>query len=70
MDNYVLKPGEVLNGGYTVYIGNFTLCILGGYEPSWDNVYSDNSTFKDWQGNERKKLQGKKFSLKITTGGL
>lgn len=33
-DNYVLKPGEVLNGGYTVEIGSFTLRNIGGYEPS------------------------------------
>lgn len=69
-DNYELKPGEVLNGGYTVNIGDFTLRIIGGYEPNWDNVYSNESMFRDYQGNERKKLQGKKFSLKITTGGL
>lgn len=70
MDNYVLKAGEVLNGGYTVTIGDFILRIIGAYEPSWDNVYSGNSSFTDWKGNEHKKLQGKKFSLKISTGRL
>lgn len=70
MDNYVLKAGEVYNGGYTVEIGGFSLRIIGAYEPNWENVYSSNSVFKDWQGNEHKNLQGKKFSLKITTGGL
>lgn len=70
MDNYVLKEGEVLNGGYTVQIGGFTLRILGAYEPNWENVYSSNSTFRDYKGNDRKKLLGKKFSLRITSGGL
>lgn len=70
MSDYVLKPGEVLNGGYTVTINGYYLRIIGGYEPHWSNVYSGNSIFTDYQGNQRKKLQGKKFSLKISTGGL
>ncbi len=69
MEDYVLKPGEVLNGGYTVYIGNFILRIIGGYEITWENVYSQNS-FTDYKGNEHKKLLGKRFSLKLSTGAL
>lgn len=69
-DNYVLKPGEVLNGGYTVEIGSFTLRNIGGYEPSWENVYDTENSFTDWLGNTQKILKGKQFSLKISTGGL
>ncbi|MCM1328364.1 MAG: hypothetical protein NC253_02900 [Ruminococcus sp.] len=69
MDNYVLRPGEVLNGGYTVYIGGFTLRIIGGYEAAWENVYTQNN-FTDYKGDEHKKLAGKRFSLKLTTGAV
>lgn len=70
MDNYALKPGEVLNGGYTVQIGNFTLRIIGGYEPAWENVYDTENSFADWQGNTKKFLLGRQFSLKLSTGPL
>lgn len=69
-NNYVLKPGEVLNGGYTVQINDFTLRIIGGYEPAWENVYDTDNSFTDWQGNTQKILMGKRFSLKIATGQL
>lgn len=70
MDNYVLKPGEALNGGYTVQINDFTLGIIGGYEPIWENVYDTENSFTNWQGNTKKILKGKQFSLKLSTGSL
>ena len=70
MDNYVLKPGEVLNGGYTLQINDFTLRLIGGYEPAWENVYDTENSFTDWQGNTQKILKGMLFSIKITTGQL
>ena len=69
MSDYVLKKGEVLNGGYSVEIGSYTLRNIGGYAPSWNNVYDENS-FTDWHGNTQKFLKGRQFSLKITTGPL
>lgn len=70
MDNYSLKPWEVLNGGYTVQINDFKLRNIGGYEPAWENVYDTENSFTDWQGNAQKILMGKQFSIKISTGRL
>lgn len=69
MDDYILKKGEVLNGGYSVEIGSYTLRNIGGYAPNWSNVYDENS-FTDWRGNTQKFLKGRQFSLKISTGAL
>ena len=70
MDKYELKSGEVLNGGYTVQIGDFSLVNIGGYEPVWEKVYDTENSFTDWQGNTQKFLRGLQFSLKISTGAL
>lgn len=70
MDNYVLKPGEVYNGGYTVQINDFTLRCIGEYEPEWENVYDTENSFVDLYGNTKKILMGKRFSIKISTGQL
>lgn len=70
MEDYTLKPGEVYNGGYTVQINGFTLRIIGGYEPAWENVYDTENSFTDWQGDTQKTLMGMRFSLKISTGQL
>ena len=69
MSEYILKSGEVLNGGYSVEIGGYTLHNIGGYSPAWDNVYDENS-FTDWKGNAHTFLKGRQFSLKISTGPL
>ncbi len=65
-----LKKGEVYNGGYKIRIGSFILRNFGGYEPSWETVYDQEGNFTDWQGNTQKFPLGKKFSLRISTGGL
>lgn len=70
MSDHVLKNGEVLNGGYTVQIGDFSLRNIGGYEPVWEKVYDTENSFKDWQGNMQKPLLGLQFSLKISAGAL
>ena len=70
MDNYKLKSGEVLNGGYTVRIGAFSLRNIGGYEPVWEKVYDTENSFTDWQGNSQKFLRGIQFSLRVSTGAL
>lgn len=69
-DNYILKLGEVLNGGYTLQINDFILRIIGGYEPAWENVYDTDNSFTDWQGNTKKIFMGERFSIKIATGQL
>lgn len=65
MDGYILRDNEVLNGGYTLQIGSFTLRILGGYSPSWENVYDTENSFQNFDGSEEKLLLGIRFSLKI-----
>ena len=65
MDEYVLRDNEVLNGGYTIQIGGFTLRMLGGYYPSWENVYDTENSFQNFDGSEEKNLLGIRFSLKI-----
>lgn len=65
-----LKPGEKLNGGYTVKIGGYSLMKISGYSPDWSNVYDDENSFTDYLGNEKKIFLGRKFSLKITTRRL
>ena len=65
MDGYVLRDNEKLNGGYTIQIGGFTLRILGGYSPSWENVYDTENSFQNFDGSEEKILMGIRFSLKI-----
>lgn len=65
MDDYVLRDNERLNGGYTLQIGGFTLRILGGYSPSWENVYDTENSFTNFDGSEEKILKGIRFSLKI-----
>lgn len=58
----------ILNGGYSVKIGEYTLNLLGEYSPSWTNEYED--SFTDWQGSSQKILKGSRFSLKISVGRL
>lgn len=65
MDDYVLRDNESLNGGYTLQIGSFTLRILGGYSPSWENVYDTENSFQNFDGSEEKVLLGIRFSIKI-----
>lgn len=65
MDNYILRDNEVLNGGYTIQIGSYTLRMLGGYSPSWENVYDAENSFQNFDGSEEKILKGIRFSLKI-----
>lgn len=65
MGDYVLRENERLNGGYTLQIGNFTLRILDGYSPSWENVYDTENSFQNFDGSEEKFLKGIRFSLKI-----
>ncbi len=60
---------RILNGGYKIKIGEYTLELLGGYSPVWTNEYEENS-FVDWQGNTQKILKGKRFSLKISVNRL
>ncbi len=61
---------EILNGGYSIKIGEYTLNLLGGYSPSWTKEYDENNGFTDWQGNPQKFLKGIRFSLKISVGRL
>ena len=35
---------QIVNGGYSVTIGSYTLQHIGGYNPSWQKVY-DTQTF-------------------------
>ncbi len=60
---------KILNGGYKVKIGGYTLELLGGYSPVWTNEYEEDS-FVDWQGNTQKILKGRRFSLKISVNRL
>ena len=50
MAEYALKSGEVLNGGYTVTIGDYTLRLIGGYEARWTNEYDTENQFTDYKG--------------------
>lgn len=70
MSGYTLQSGEVLNGGYTVTIGGYTLRNIGGYKAEWTNVYDSGGAYTDYQGNEQKALLGRRFSLAIKTGAL
>ncbi|MCM1023812.1 MAG: hypothetical protein NC395_07110 [Prevotella sp.] len=70
MDGYILKPNERLNGGYTVQIGDFTLRLINGYSPSWENVYDTENSFRNFDGSEEKILLGVRFSLKIEVGRI
>lgn len=69
-DEYTLKKGEVLNGGYSVTIGGYTLRLIGGYSPTWTNEYDTENQFTDYNGNPVRILKGRRFSLEISTGRL
>lgn len=66
MSDIVLKSGEMLNGGYEIRIGNYTLLPLNGYSPSWENVYDTENSFQNFDGSEEKFLKGIRFSLNVT----
>ncbi|MGN0598646.1 MAG: hypothetical protein ACI4JK_02025 [Oscillospiraceae bacterium] len=70
MEEYVLKKGEVLNGGYTVAIGDYTLNLIGGYDATWTNEYDTENQFTDFNGNPVRILKGRRFRLEISTGRL
>lgn len=70
MEDYVLKKGEVLNGGYSVTIGDYTLMLIGGYDAVWTNEYDTENQFTDYKGDPVKPLKGRRFSLDISTGRL
>ena len=61
---------QIVNGGYSVTIGSYTLQHIGGYNPSWQKVYDTQNSFTNYAGNEVKVLKGLQFSLKVTTGRL
>ena len=67
---YELKGGEVYNGGYTVTIGDYELRNIGAYAPGWSNVYDNQNSYIDLNGNNVKALIGKQFTLSIKTGRL
>lgn len=70
MAEYALKSREVLNGGYTVTIGDYTLRLIGGYEARWTNEYDTENQFTDYKGDTVRILKGRRFSLDISTGRL
>ena len=70
MEDYVLKKGEALNGGYSVTIGDYTLMLIGGYDAVWTNEYDTENQFTDYKGDPVKPLKGRRFSLDISTGWL
>jgi len=61
---------KIINGGYSVKIGDYTLELLGGYSPTWTNEYDENNSFADYLGNKQRILKGRRFSLKISVGRL
>lgn len=65
-----LKSGEIFNGGYKITIGDFELRNIGGYTPSWSNVYDNQNSYIDHNGNNVKALIGKQFTLSVKTGRL
>lgn len=67
---YELKGGEVYNGGYTVTIGDYELRNIGAYTPGWSNVYDNQNSYIDLNGNNVKALIGKQFTLSVKTGRL
>lgn len=69
-EEYTLKKGEVLNGGYSVTIGSFTLRLIGGYNVTWTNEYDTENQFTDYKGDPVRILKGRRFSLEISTGRL
>ncbi|MCI5905508.1 MAG: hypothetical protein MRZ61_10255 [Oscillospiraceae bacterium] len=70
MDDYKLKSGEVLNGGYSVTIGDYTLRLIGGYRINWTNEYDTANQFTDYKGDPVRILRGRRFSLELSTGRL
>ena len=70
MDDYTLKSGEVLNGGYSVTIGDYTLRLIGGYRINWTNEYDTQNQFTDYKGDPVRILRGRRFSLELSTGRL
>lgn len=68
--SYTLQNGEVLNGGYSVTIGGFTLRNIGSYSPAWECIYDEENSFVSYTGNKKKILKGRLFSIKIKTGQL
>lgn len=70
MADYELQKGEVLNGGYSVTIGDYTLRLIGGYKVNWTNEYDTENQFTDYKGDTVRILRGRRFSLDISTGRL
>lgn len=70
MDDYELQKGEVLNGGYSVTIGDYTLRLISGYRANWTNEYDTENQFTDYKGDTVRILIGRRFSLEISTGRL
>lgn len=70
MSDYVLRKGEILNGGYSVEIGGFTLRNIGVYEPRWTKEYDTENSFTDFKGNQIKPLRGIRKSLRLRTGSI
>lgn len=70
MADYELQKGEVLNGGYSVDVGDYTLRLIGGYKVNWTNEYDTENQFTDYKGDTQRILRGRRFSLEISTGRL